>query len=79
MPHHGWKIDPNNPGPMERAKAVRKAAREHGGQVIFVGRTKNNTWCALVDIEDPGREGEVYKAVGGRDKLFELEAFGEDD
>jgi hypothetical protein len=64
---------------MERAKAVRKAAREHGGEVIFVGRTRNNTWCALVNIEDADREGEVYKAVGGRDKLFELEAFGEDE
>ena len=79
MPHHWWKIDPDNPGPLERAKAVRKAAREHGAEVIFVGRTKNNTWCALVDIEDADREGEVYKAVGGRDKLFELEAFGEDE
>ena len=47
--------------------------------MIFVGRTKNNTWCALVDIGDPDREGEVYKAVGGRDKLFELEGFGEDE
>jgi hypothetical protein len=43
--------------------------------VLFVGRTKKNAWFALVYIEDPEREDEVYKAVGGRGKLFDLEGF----
>jgi hypothetical protein len=79
MPHHWWLIDPDNPGPKQRARAVRKAAREYGGDVVFVGRTKKNTWFALVDVEDPAKEDEIYKAVGGRGKLFELEAPGDDD
>jgi hypothetical protein len=79
VPHHWWLIDPDNPGPRQRAKAARKAAREYGGEVIFVGRTKKNAWFALVNVEDPDREDEVYKAVGGRGKLFELEAFGQDE
>ncbi|HXV34479.1 MAG TPA: hypothetical protein VD769_10765 [Gaiellaceae bacterium] len=79
MPHHWWLIDPDNPGPKQRAKAVRRAARESGGEVLFVGRARKNTWFALVNVEDPDREDEVFKAVGGRGKLFELEAVGEDD
>jgi hypothetical protein len=73
MPKHWWLIDPDNPGPRKRAKAVRSAAREFGSEVIFVGRTAKNTWFALVDIDDPSKEDEVYKAIGGRGKLFELE------
>ena len=42
---------------------------------MFVGRTRKNTWFALVNVEDPDREDEVYKAVGGRGKLFDLEGF----
>ena len=79
MPHHWWLIDPDNPGPKQRAKAVRKAARESGGEVVFVGRTRKNTWFALVNVEDDAKEDEVYKAVGGRGKLFELEEPGDDD
>jgi hypothetical protein len=79
MPKHWWLIDPDNPGPKQRARAVRKAAREYGGEVIFVGRTKKNTWFALVNVEDPSKEDEIYKAVGGRGKLFELEEPGDDD
>jgi hypothetical protein len=71
-------IDPDNPGPRQRAKAVRKAAREYGSEVLFVGRARKNTWFALVYVEDPDREDEVYEAVGGRGKLFELEGFGPD-
>jgi hypothetical protein len=79
MPHHWWLIDPDNPGPRQRAKAVRKAARECGGEIVFVGRARKNTWFALVNVEDPAKEDEVYKAVGGRGKLFELEAVDQDD
>ena len=79
MPHHWWLIDPDNPGPRQRAKAVRKAAREYGAEVVFVGRTKKNTWFALVDVEDPAKEDEVYKAVGGRGKLFDLEEIVRDE
>jgi hypothetical protein len=74
MPHHWWLIDPDNPGPRQRAKAVRKAARECGSDVVFVGRTEKNTWFALVYVRDPADEEAVYKAVGGRGKLFELES-----
>jgi hypothetical protein len=79
MPHHWFLIDPDNPGPRQRAKAVRKAAREYGSDVLFVGRTKKNTWFALVFIEDPKDEDAVYKAIGGRGKLFELEGFEPDE
>jgi hypothetical protein len=79
MPHYWWLIDPDNPGPKQRAKAVRKAADEYGSEVLFVGRTKRNTWFALVYLEDASREDEVYKAVGGRGKLFDLEGFEPDD
>jgi hypothetical protein len=75
MPHHWWLIDPDNPGPKQRAKAVRKAAREFGSEVLFVGRTRKNAWFALVYIEDSEREESVYKAIGGRGKLFDLEGF----
>jgi hypothetical protein len=79
MPHHWWLIDPDNPGPRQRAKAVRKAARECGAEVLFVGRTVKNTWFALVNVENPEDEDAVYKAVGGRGKLFELEAIERGD
>ncbi len=79
MPHHYWVIDPDNPGPKQRAKAVRKEARENGGEVLFVGRTKKNTWFALVNVEDPENEEAVYAAIGGRGKLFELEAVDHPD
>jgi hypothetical protein len=79
MPHHWWLLDPDNPGPKQRARAVHKAAREHGGEVIFVGRARKNTWFALVYVEDSDREDDVYKAVGGRGKLFELEGFDQDE
>ena len=52
MPHHWWLIDPDNPGPRQRAKAVRKAAREFGAEVVFVGHTSKNTWFALVNVEN---------------------------
>lgn len=77
MPHHWWLIDPDNPGPRQRAKAVRKAAREHGSEVLFVGRTRKNTWFALVNVEDENEDA-VYKAIGGRGKIFELEGFEPD-
>jgi hypothetical protein len=76
MPYHWWLIDPDNPGPRERAHAVRKAC-EHDDDtdVVFVGRTSKNTWFALVRVDDPAKEDEVFKAVGGRGKLFDLEGF----
>lgn len=77
MPHHWWLIDPDNPGPRQRAKAVRKAARENGSEVLFVGRTRKNTWFALVNVEDENEDA-VYKAIGGRGKIFELEGFEPD-
>jgi hypothetical protein len=73
MPKHWWLIDPDNPGRRQRARRVREAARELGSEVIYVGHTeKTNTWFALVDIEDPEKENDVYEAIGGRGKLFEL-------
>jgi hypothetical protein len=79
MPHHWWLIDPDNPGPRQRAKAVRKAAREFGAEVVFVGHTSKNTWFALVNVENTEDEERIYKAVGGRGKLFELEEPGEEE
>jgi hypothetical protein len=76
MPYHWWLIDPDNPGPRQRAKAVRTAVGDYEGtDVVFVGRTGKNSWFALVRVDDPANEDEVYKAVGGRGKLFDLEGF----
>ena len=78
MPHHWWLIDPDNPGPRQRAKAAKKAARESGGEVLFVGRTKNGTWYALVYVEDENEDA-LYDAIGGRGKLWKLEGFDPDE
>jgi hypothetical protein len=72
VPHHWWLIDPENPGPRQRAKAVREAARDYG-QILFVGHTKKGTWFALVDVEDE-QEDALYEAIGGRGKLWKLSA-----
>lgn len=78
MPHHWWLIDPDNPGPRQRAKAAKQAARESGGKVIFVGRTGKGTWFALVDVEDENEDA-LYEAIGGRGKLWRLEGFDPDE
>jgi hypothetical protein len=78
MPHHWWLVDPDNPDPDERARAIRKGARGAGGKALFVGRTRKNAWFVLVDA-DEDKEDAVYEAVGGRGKLFELEKFGRKD
>lgn len=72
MPYHWWLIDPENPGPKKRAKAVREAAQSYG-EVLFVGHTKNGTWFTLVYVDDE-REDELYEAVKGRGKLWKLAA-----
>jgi hypothetical protein len=79
MPHHWWLVDPENPGPRRRAKAVRAAVRDLRADVLFVGRTRKNAWFVLVFVEDDEDEDAVYEAVGGRGKLFELEGFGPRD
>jgi hypothetical protein len=78
VPHHWWLIDPDNPGPRQRAKAVKEAARGCGAEVLFVGRTKNGTWYALVDASDEDEDA-VYEAIGGRGKLWKLEGFEPDE
>lgn len=78
MPHHWWLIDPDNPGPRQRARAARQAAQESGGEVLFVGRTKNGTWYALVYV-DSENEDALYEAIGGRGKLWKLEGFDPDE
>lgn len=75
MPYHWWLIDPDNPGPRQRAKAVRRAVDDYRSDVLFVGRTRKNAWFALVFVDDDEDEDAVYKAVGGRGRLFELESF----
>jgi hypothetical protein len=76
MPHHWWLIDPDNPGPRQRAKAVRAAVRDLRAEVLFVGRTGKNAWFALLFVDDDEDEDAVYEAIGGRGKLFKLEGFG---
>jgi hypothetical protein len=78
MPHHYWVIDPDNPGPMHRARAVRDAAKEAGATVVAVGYNDEKTWFALVDIPDEVSVEAVYEAVGGRGKLFRLTAVPQD-
>ena len=54
MPHHWFLIDPDNPGPRQRAGAVRKIVRKHGGSLIFVGREPGapKKWYALVHLKE---------------------------
>jgi hypothetical protein len=75
LPYHWWLIDPDNPGPRERAKAVRQATDPYRGEVIFVGVTRKRSWFALVYVDADEDEEAVYKAVGGRGKLFTLDGF----
>src|SRR5919106_5784078 len=63
--HHWWLIDPDNPGPKQRAKAMKQAAREYGAEVFFVGRTEMGTWFALFYAADEDEDA-VYKAIGGQ-------------
>ena len=55
MPHHWWLIEGDNPGPRQRAAAVRKAVDDLPNvECHFVGREANsNRWYALVWV-DPG-------------------------
>ena len=75
MPHHWWLIDPDNPGPKERAKAVRQAADEYGSEVSSSAGPEEHLVRARLRRRSRREEEAVYKAVGGRGKLFDLEGF----
>ena len=55
MPHHWWLIEGDNPGPKQRAAAVKKAVDDLPHvECQFVGREAgSNDWYALVRV-DPG-------------------------
>ena len=55
MPHHWWLIEGDNPGPRQRASAVKKAVDDLPNvECRFVGREAgSNRWYALVWV-DPG-------------------------
>jgi hypothetical protein len=71
LPHHWFFIDPDNPGPKQRAGQVRKIVRGHGGRLIFVGRGARATkqWYALVYLPTDDRLAELSKELGVRDDL----------
>ena len=56
-----------------------RAGRPYRGEVIFVGVTKKRSWFALVYVDPDEDEEAVYKAVGGRGKLFTLDGFEPDE
>lgn len=68
MPYHWLLIDPDNPNAENRARKVKKNAREKGAKVVFVGYEAGDpgTWYALVDIPE-GRADDVFSAIGGKE------------
>lgn len=75
MPHHWFLIDPDNPGPRQRAGHVRKAARECGGKLIFVGHAKGKAreWYALIELPQDDKLEELRKKVGVQRTVLTLD------
>lgn len=66
MPYHWWLIEPDNPGPKQRAAEVKKAVDDLPNvEAIFVGREEPATtrrWYALVYVDDKADPGELRSA-----------------
>lgn len=80
MPYHWWLIEGDNPGPKQRAEAVRKAVDDLPNvDCLFVGREAGgNDWYALVRENDKAEKKELDDAKGRikvRRSVMVLEAF----
>jgi hypothetical protein len=52
VPHHWRPIEPDNPGPKERASDVAKIVRQHGGKLTYCGREQGaRLWWALIEVD----------------------------
>ncbi|HSK15336.1 MAG TPA: hypothetical protein VK915_04120 [Gaiellaceae bacterium] len=72
MPHHWFFIDPDNPGPRQRAGQVRKVVREHGGRLVFVGHASKaeKEWYALVYLPSDEKLADLSEKLGVKDDLL---------
>ena len=80
MPYHWWLIEGDNPGPRQRAEAVRKAVDDLPNvDCLFVGREAGgNDWYALVRQDDKAERKELDDAksrIKVRRSVMVLEAF----
>jgi hypothetical protein len=80
VPYHWWLIEGDNPGPKQRAEAVRKAVDDLPNvDCLFVGREAGgNDWYALVREDDKAEVKELSDArsrIKVRESLIVLEAF----
>jgi hypothetical protein len=80
VPHHWWLIEGDNPGPRQRAAAVRKAVDDLPNvECRFVGReARSNRWYALVWVDPKAPADELRNAKKGikvRRSLKVLETF----
>ena len=80
MPYHWWLIEGDNPGPRQRAEAVRKAVDDLPNvDCLFVGREAGgNDWYALVRQDDKAEKKELDDAksrIKVRRSVMVLEAF----
>lgn len=80
MPYHWWLIEGDNPGPRQRAEAVRKAVDDLPNvDCLFVGREAGgNDWYALVREDDKAEKKELDDAKGRikvRKSVLVLEGF----
>jgi hypothetical protein len=80
VPYHWWLIEGDNPGPKQRAEAVRKAVDDLPNvDCLFVGREAGgNDWYALVREDDKADVKELSDArsrIKVRESLIVLEAF----
>jgi len=80
VPYHWWLIEGDNPGPRQRAEAVRKAVDDLPNvDCLFVGREAGgNDWYALVRQDDKAERKELDDAksrIKVRRSVMVLEAF----
>jgi hypothetical protein len=80
VPYHWWLIEGDNPGPRQRAEAVRKAVDDLPNvDCLFVGREAGgNDWYALVRQDDKAEKKELDDAksrIKVRRSVMVLEAF----
>jgi hypothetical protein len=66
MPRHWKPIAPDNPGPKDRVKAVRKIVEvEHKGKLLFCGREDGaQLWWALVDVKNVQDPHKMWDQIG---------------
>lgn len=65
MPKHWRPIAPDNPGPKDRVKTVRKIVEDdYKGKLEFCGyEEEGELWWALVDVTNVGDPDQMWKDV----------------